>query len=85
MSKCIYVYIFRGRRRHSHHLGHHRSASNLDEDDVVETDTVERVQEGEAALDLVRLDHGLENIAHQDRLALTGEMIGDGEDGTEVV
>ena len=79
------MYIFRGRLRHSHHLRHHRSASNLDEHDVVETNAVERVQQGETALDLVGLDHGLENVAHRDRLALAGEMISDGENGAKVV
>lgn len=59
--------------------------SNLDKNDVVETDTVERVQEGKAALNFVSLDHGFENVADTQRLALASKVVSDGQDGTKVV
>lgn len=57
---------------------------------MVETVTVEGVLEGEAALDLVGLDHGLEDIldlGDGKSLGLVGarEPVGDGEDASEVV
>ena len=52
---------------------------------MVEADTVERVEQGKLALDLMRLDHGLEDVAHGQRLALAREVVGDGEDRAEVV
>ena len=52
---------------------------------MVEPDSIVRVLEGQTTLDLVGLDHGLENVAHRDRLALAGEMISVGENGAKVV
>ena len=52
---------------------------------MVETDSVERVQEGKATLDLVRLDHAFEDIVHGQGLTLTRKVVGDGKDGPEVV
>ena len=52
---------------------------------MVETDTVEGVEERETALDLVRLDHALEDIMDGQRLALASEMIGDRENGPQVI
>lgn len=66
-------------------LGNNSGTGDLDEDNVVETDTIEGVEEGEASLDLVSLDHARENIMDGELLTLTGEMISDGEDGTQVV
>lgn len=66
-------------------LGDNCGTGNLDEDDVIETDAVEGVEEGEAPLDLVSLDHAREDIMHGELLTLTSEMIGDGEDGTQVI
>jgi hypothetical protein len=37
-------------------LGHDGSRADLDQDNVVESDAVERVEQHEAALDLVRFD-----------------------------
>ena len=71
--------------RHVQELRYDGCARDLDQYDVVKADTVERVQESELALDLVGLDHGLEHVADRQGLALTGEMISDGENGTEVV
>lgn len=66
-------------------LGHNSCACNLDKNNVVETDAVEGVQESKTTLDFVGLDHTLEDIADLQWLALTGKVISDGEDGTEVV
>ena len=52
---------------------------------MVETDAVERVQEGEAALNLVRLDHALEDVVDRQRLTLPREMVCDREDGAKVI
>lgn len=52
---------------------------------MVETDAVEGVQESKTTLDLVGLDHTLENVTNGQRLTLTGEMVCNGEDGTKVV
>ena len=52
---------------------------------MVEADTVERVEQREAALDLVRFDHALEDVLDRDGLALTRQVVRDGEDGPEVV
>lgn len=76
------------------HLGDNSSAGNLDEDNMVQTDPVVRVQQGQAALNLVGLDHALENITDGELLAAsnvttslvgTGDPIGNGEDGTQIV
>lgn len=66
-------------------LGDDSSAGDLDEDDVIETDTVVGVEESEAPLDLVSLDHAREDIMDSELLTLAGEMVGDGEDSTQVV
>ena len=52
---------------------------------MVETNTVEGVEERETALDLVRLDHALEDLMDGQRLALASEMIGDRENGPQVI
>lgn len=52
---------------------------------MVETDTVERVQEGKATLNLVRLDHALEDVVDCQRLTLPREMVGNRKNGAEVV
>jgi len=52
---------------------------------VVEADAIERVEQREAALDLVRFDHALEDVLNGDVLALAREMVRDGKDGAEVV
>ena len=72
-------------RRDVQELGHDGGRGDLDEDDVVEADTVERVEQREAALDLVRFDHALEDVLDRDGLALTRQVVRDGEDGSEVV
>lgn len=76
------------------HLGDDGGGGHLDEHDVVQTDLVEGVEQGQAALDLVGLDHGLEHIldgidlaARQVAAGLVGAVdpVGDGQDGTQVV
>jgi hypothetical protein len=52
---------------------------------VVEADAIERVEQREATLDLVRLDHTLEDVLDGDALALACQVVSDGEDGTEIV
>ena len=57
---------------HVQELGDDGGRGYLDEDDMVEPDAVERVEQREAALDLMRLDHALEHVLHSDVLALAG-------------
>lgn len=57
----------------------------FDEDDVVETYSVERVLEGHASLNLVGFDHRFEDVLHLEGLSGTREVIGNGEDSSEVV
>lgn len=76
------------------HLGDDGGRGNLDQDNVVKTDLVVGVEESQAALDLVGLDHTLEDILDGEDLAagevaasLVGSVdpVGDSEDGTQVV
>ena len=66
-------------------LGHDGSRCDLDEDNVVEADAIERVEQCETALDLMRFDHALEDILDRDGLALARQVVRDGEDGPEIV
>jgi hypothetical protein len=76
------------------HLGDDGGRGDLDEDDVVKTDLVVGVEESQASLNLVSLDHGLENILDNKGLAaseVTTSLVGtvdpvsDSKDSTEVV
>lgn len=76
------------------HLGDNGGRGKLHEDDVVKTDLVERVLESHATLDLVCPDHGLQNIADLEDLAVakvsavlvcTVDPVGGCENGTQVV
>lgn len=69
----------------SQQLRHDGSAGYFDEYDMVETDAVERVQKGKATLNLVRLDHALEDVTDRQRLTLPREMVCNCEDSTKVV
>jgi hypothetical protein len=51
-------------------LGHDGGRGDLDQDDVVESDAVERVEQREATLNLVRCDHALEDVLDRDVFAL---------------
>jgi hypothetical protein len=52
---------------------------------MVEADAVERVEQREAALDLVRFDHAFENVLDGDALTLASQVIRDGEDGSKII
>lgn len=76
------------------HLGDDGSGGNLDQDDVVKTDLVVGVEESQASLDLVGLDHTLKDVLNGEDLAasqvttsLVGSVdpVGDSEDSTQVV
>jgi predicted restriction endonuclease len=67
------------------HLGDHGRGRDLDKDDVIKTDAVERVQQRQAALDLVGLDHAFKDIFDSHVLTGAGKVVRDGEDGAQVV
>jgi len=76
------------------HLGDDGGRGDLDKNNVVKTDLVVGVEESQATLDLVSLDHGLEDILDNKGLAaseVTTSLVGtvdpvsDGEDSTKVV
>ena len=76
--------------RAAHHVRDHRGRRDLHQHDVVEPDAVEAVLERDHALDLVRLDHAGQHVAHGERrLALrepgAREPVGDGEYAAQVV
>ena len=71
--------------REAEHFRDDGGRREFDEDDVVQADAVERVLEGHAALDLVRLDHGAEDVLDDELLARAREVVSDGEDRAEVV
>jgi hypothetical protein len=52
---------------------------------MVEADAIERVEQRETTLDLVRFDHALEDVLDGDALALACQVVRDGEDRTEIV
>lgn len=71
-------------------LGCHGGRGDLAKQHVVQADLVERVLQGQHALDLVRLDQALQDRAHGDAgptrcLARPREPVGDGEDAAQVV
>ncbi len=68
----------------------HGGRGHLHQHDVVQAHLVEAVLERDAALDLVRLDHRGEDIAHGERRAARGHVVarnpvGDREDAAQVV
>lgn len=76
------------------HLGDGRGGGDLDQDDVVEADLVVGVLQGENALNLVGLDHGLEDVLDLQDLAVdklaastvgAGDPVSDSKDTTHVV
>lgn len=52
---------------------------------MIQPNAIERVEESQATLNLMGLDHRFENLMNGNRLTLTSEMIGNSQDGTEVV
>lgn len=79
--------------RQTEELGDHSGSGDLDEDNVVETNTVEGVLESQASLDLVGLDHGLKNVLDLGNLdsggrvglGSTSKPVSDGKDTAQVV
>ena len=68
-------------------IRHHRRGRHAHEQDVVEAHAVEAVLESEAALDLMRLDHAREHVAHDQRRPvgphrLPADIVRDREDPT---
>src|SRR5229473_464826 len=85
----LIVLMVNSRRRTREHmhilyaqeLGDHGSRGYLHEDDMVEANAIERVEQREATLDLVRFDHALENVFDGDAFVLACQVVRDGEDG----
>lgn len=77
--------------REAEHAGDNGGGGDLDEHNVVETNSVERVLDGEATLDLVGLDHGLKDVLDLEDLALKAGLggsslpVGNGEDTSQVI
>ena len=76
--------------RAAEHCAGDRGRRDANEDHVVEADAVVRVLERRDALDLVRLDHRGQQVAHRRRRAALGRRlarlpVGDREDAAEVV
>jgi len=55
------------------------------DDNVVEVDTVERVQQRGGRLDFVCFDHALDDVLDRVGLALTRQVVHKGKDGPEAV
>ena len=72
------------------HLRHHRRGSDAHQQHMAQTHAVEAVLQRDDALDLVRLDHGRQHVAHQQRrlagrhVAL-GQVVRHGKNATQVV
>lgn len=77
--------------REAEHAGDNGSRGDLNENNVVETDSVERVLDGETSLNLVGLDHALEDILDLEDLALKTGLggsslpVGNGKDTAKVI
>jgi hypothetical protein len=63
-------------------LAHNGGAGHFHENNVIQSDTVVRVEKCKAALDLMSLNHGFKNILDSQWLALTGKMVCDGKNGS---
>ncbi len=76
--------------RATQHRGDHCGRGDSHENHVIQPDAIEAVLQREHALDLVRLDHRGEHVAHGERRlafhhALARQVIRDGEDAAEIV
>jgi len=76
------------------HLTDNSSRGNLDQNNVIETDLVERVLESHATLNLVCLDHGLKDVSHSENLSIaqvsavavgSADPVCDGQDCAQVI
>lgn len=72
-------------RWYEQHLADDSGTGDLDKNDVVQTNAVEGVEKGQAALNFVGFDHRLEHVADGERLALSRKVVGDCKDSTKVV
>ena len=52
---------------------------------MIKTNTIVGIEKGKASLDFMSLDHACEDVVNGELLTLTGKMICDGEDGSQVV
>jgi hypothetical protein len=52
---------------------------------VIQTNTIERVEECEAALNFMSFDHCLEDLMNCEWFPFPSKVIGNGQDGTQVV
>jgi hypothetical protein len=57
------------------HVRDHRSGGHFDQHHVVEPDPVEGIFQRQAALDLMRLDHRHQHVAHGQRRATQGHGV----------
>jgi hypothetical protein len=64
VNPCLGDGVTRLRLAKTEHLADNSGRSHLDQDNVVQTNLVERVLQGHAALNLVGLDHGLEDVLY---------------------
>ena len=76
--------------RQAQHRCDHGGRGHPDQQHVIETDAVEAVREREHALDLVRLDHRRQHVAHRQRRPPRGDgrarqPVGSGQDSAQVV
>jgi hypothetical protein len=66
-------------------LGNNSCRCDLDEDDMIKADPVERIKEGNSSLNFMGLNHGLENISDSKGLSLTSKMVRDSQDSSKIV
>lgn len=52
---------------------------------MIQPNAVERVEEGQLALNLVSFNHALQNVLNGQGLSLPREMIGNSQDRTQVI
>lgn len=94
ISPCLGDGISGLRLGQAQHLGHDGRRGNLDQHDVVQADLVERVLQSQDTLDLVGLDHALQDILDLEDLAIAqvaastvrpGDPVGHGQNTSQVV
>jgi hypothetical protein len=70
---------------HLQKLGDDCGTRNLDEDDMVETNAVERVEQSKTTLNFVRFDHAFEDVANGQRLSLASQVVRNGKNSAQVI
>src|SRR5690348_9069227 len=68
----------------------HRNRSNLYQYDMIQPDTVEAIFQCQATLDLICLDHGDQDVTHDERSVSrncrsAGQPVGNGKYATEII